>query len=72
MYRKLCDMFKVVNGQLLVAAVRIPSPTTKYATMVRALLINSVEFVKKVCRLRKNLLINQNFQSCKIMFSGPQ
>ena len=59
MYQKLHDMFQVVNGQLLVAVVRIPSPITKDATMVMALLINSAEFVEKVCRLKKKELTHQ-------------
>jgi hypothetical protein len=46
-------MIQVAHGHLLIDSVRIPSPTTKHATMVRALLINSAEFVEEVCRLRK-------------------
>ena len=72
MYQKLHDMFQVVNGQLLVATVRIRSPTTKHVIMVRALLINSTEFVEEVYRLRKNLLINHIFQAGMIKFLGPQ
>jgi hypothetical protein len=52
-------MFQGVAGQHLVNAVTIPTPTTKHATMVRALLIYSAEFVEEVCRLRKKELTHQ-------------
>ena len=57
-------MVQGAAGQLVVIAVTIPSTTTKHATMVRAPLINSAEFVEEVCRLRKkkNLLINGKYQ----------
>jgi hypothetical protein len=40
MYLNLFDMFQGVAGHFLVDAVTVPTPTTKHATMVRALLIN--------------------------------
>jgi hypothetical protein len=49
-------MFQGAKGQLLVDALNIPTPTTKHATMVRALLIYSAEFVEEVCRFRKKEL----------------
>jgi hypothetical protein len=40
MYLNIFDTFEGAAGQLLVGAVTFPTPTTKHATMVRALLIN--------------------------------
>jgi hypothetical protein len=39
-YLNIFDMFQGVKAQLLFTAVTFPTPTTKHATMVRALLIN--------------------------------
>jgi hypothetical protein len=38
---------------VLVDAVTVPTPTTKHATMVRALLIYSVEFVGECLQVKK-------------------
>jgi hypothetical protein len=40
MYINIFDMFEGAKVQLLIAAVTFPTPTTKHATIVRALLIN--------------------------------
>jgi hypothetical protein len=52
MYLNLIIMFQGAAGQLHVNAVTIPTLTTKHATMVKAILIYSAEFVEQVCRLR--------------------
>jgi hypothetical protein len=46
MYLNLFNMFQGAAGQLLVDIVTVPTPTTKQASMVRALLIYSAEFVE--------------------------
>jgi hypothetical protein len=40
MYLNIFDMFQGAKVRLLIAAVTFPTPTTKHATIVRALLIN--------------------------------
>jgi hypothetical protein len=40
MYLNIFDTFQGAAGQLVVGAVTFPTPTTKHAIMVRALLIN--------------------------------
>jgi hypothetical protein len=40
MYLNIFDMFQGAKAQLLFTVVTFPTPTTKHATMVRALLIN--------------------------------
>jgi hypothetical protein len=40
MYLNIFDVFQGAKAQLLIAAVTFPTPTTKHATIVRALLIN--------------------------------
>jgi hypothetical protein len=40
MYLNIFDMFQGAKPRLLIAAVTFPTPTTKHATTVRALLIN--------------------------------
>jgi hypothetical protein len=53
MYLNLFDMFQGAAGQLLVDAITIPTPTMKHATMVRALLIYSAEFVEECPKDKK-------------------
>jgi hypothetical protein len=40
MYLNIFDMFQGAKARLLIATVTFPTPTTKHATIVRALLIN--------------------------------
>jgi hypothetical protein len=40
MYLNIFNMFQGAKAQLLIAEVTFPTPTTKHATIVRALLIN--------------------------------
>jgi hypothetical protein len=40
MYLNIFDMLQGAKARLLIAAVMFPNPTTKHATIVRALLIN--------------------------------
>jgi hypothetical protein len=46
-------LFQDNLGQLLIDAITVPTPTTKHATMVRALLIHSVEFIKECPQVKK-------------------
>jgi hypothetical protein len=53
MYINIFDMFQGVAGQLLIDTVTAPTPTTKHAIMVRALLIYSAEFVEEHPQIKK-------------------
>jgi hypothetical protein len=50
-------MLQGATGQIVVHAVTIPSPTTKHATMVRAVLVNFAEFVEELCRKERTCWI---------------
>jgi hypothetical protein len=45
MYLNIFDMFQGSRVRLIIAAVTFPTPTTKHATIVRALLINILSTV---------------------------
>jgi hypothetical protein len=53
MYLKLFDMVQGDAGQLLVEVVTVPTPTTKHATIVRALLIYTAKFAEKCPHVKK-------------------
>jgi hypothetical protein len=45
MYLNIFDMFQGAKARLLIAAVTFPTPTTKHATIVKALFINILYIV---------------------------